>query len=76
MNHIYAEEYANKMRFKGYSDIDKEVSNNCKFVSIVDILVIGSVFGAKIANNIPISILKKSFGILMILISLKMIFSK
>lgn len=39
-------------------------------------LVIGSVFGTKIANNIPISILKKSFGVLMILISLKMIFSK
>ena len=39
-------------------------------------LVIGSVFGAKIANIIPLSILKKAFGILMILISLKMIFSK
>ena len=39
-------------------------------------LVIGSVFGAKIANNIPLSILKKAFGVLMILISLKMIFSK
>lgn len=39
-------------------------------------LVIGSIFGAKIANNIPLSILKKSFGVLMILISLKMIFSK
>lgn len=39
-------------------------------------LVIGSVFGSKIANNIPLSILKKAFGLLMILISLKMIFSK
>lgn len=39
-------------------------------------LVIGSIFGAKIAQNIPISILKKGFGILMVLISLKMIFSK
>ncbi|MFT8315749.1 MAG: sulfite exporter TauE/SafE family protein [Clostridium sp.] len=39
-------------------------------------LVIGSVFGAKIAHVIPLSILKKGFGILMILISLKMIFSK
>lgn len=39
-------------------------------------LVIGSIFGAKIANNIPVSILRKSFGILMILISLRMIFSK
>ena len=39
-------------------------------------LVVGSLFGAKIANNIPLSILKKSFGVLMILISLKMILSK
>ena len=39
-------------------------------------LVIGSIFGAKIANNIPLSILKKAFGILMILISMKIIFSK
>ncbi len=39
-------------------------------------IVIGSVFGAKIANNIPISILKKTFGVLMLLISVKMIFSK
>jgi Predicted permeases len=39
-------------------------------------LVIGSVFGAKIANNIPVSVLKKCFGIVMTLISLKMIFSK
>lgn len=39
-------------------------------------LIIGSIFGAKIANNIPLSILKKCFGVLMILISLKMIFSK
>jgi uncharacterized membrane protein YfcA len=39
-------------------------------------LVIGSVFGSKIANNVPVSILKKSFGVLMILISVKMIFSK
>lgn len=39
-------------------------------------LVIGSVLGARISSNIPLSVLKKSFGILMILISLKMIFSK
>ncbi|MBD7912775.1 MULTISPECIES: sulfite exporter TauE/SafE family protein [Clostridium] len=39
-------------------------------------LVIGSVFGSKIADNVPIPILKKSFGVMMILISLKMIFSK
>lgn len=39
-------------------------------------LVIGSVFGAKIANNIPISLIKKGFAVLMILISMKMLFSK
>ncbi|WP_446898585.1 sulfite exporter TauE/SafE family protein [Clostridium sp. LBM24168] len=39
-------------------------------------LIIGSIFGAKIAHIIPLAILKKSFGLLMILISLKMIFSK
>lgn len=39
-------------------------------------LVLGSMFGAKIAHIIPISVLKKSFGVLMILISIKMIFSK
>lgn len=39
-------------------------------------LLIGSVFGAKMSHSIPLSILQKSFGILMILISLKMIFSK
>ena len=39
-------------------------------------IVIGSVFGAKIANNIPTSILKKVFGVLMLLISVKMILSK
>ncbi|OOM79636.1 hypothetical protein CLPUN_15840 [Clostridium puniceum] len=39
-------------------------------------IVVGSLFGAKIANNIPTLILKKTFGVLMILISLKMIFSE
>jgi uncharacterized protein len=39
-------------------------------------LVIGSIFGAKISQELPTSILKKGFGVLMILISLKMIFSK
>ncbi|OOP74302.1 sulfite exporter TauE/SafE family protein [Clostridium beijerinckii] len=39
-------------------------------------LIVGSVFGAKIANSIPLPILKKIFGVLMILKSLKMIFSK
>lgn len=45
-------------------------------VLIVIFLVIGSVFGSKLAQNLPIDVLRKSFGILMALISLKMIFSK
>ncbi len=45
-------------------------------VLIVIFLVIGSVFGSKLVQNVPIDVLKKGFGILMILISLKMIFSK
>lgn len=45
-------------------------------VLIVIFLVIGSVFGSKLAQNLPIVVLRKGFGILMILISIKMIFSK
>jgi uncharacterized membrane protein YfcA len=44
--------------------------------SIVIFLVIGSVFGTKLAQNLPIEVMKKSFGILMLIISVKMIFSK
>ncbi|EDK35642.1 sulfite exporter TauE/SafE family protein [Clostridium kluyveri] len=36
-------------------------------------LIIGSVFGAKISHIISINILRKLFGILMILISIKLI---
>lgn len=43
---------------------------------IVVFLVLGSVLGAKIASNISTDILRKSFGVLMIIISLKMIFTK
>jgi hypothetical protein len=39
-------------------------------------LIVGSFFGAKVANNVPIAFIKKGFAILMILISIKMIFSK
>ena len=45
-------------------------------ILIVIFLVIGSVFGSKLAQNIPTEVLQKGFGVLMILISLKMIFSK
>ena len=43
---------------------------------IVIFVVIGSVFGSKLAQNLPIDVLRKSFGVLMLLISIKMIFSK
>ena len=43
---------------------------------IVFFLVIGSVFGSKLAQNLPMDVLRKSFGVLMLLISIKMIFSK
>lgn len=39
-------------------------------------LVVGSVFGAKLSNIIPINVMKRLFGILMMLISVKLIFSK
>ena len=45
-------------------------------VLIVIFLVIGSVFGSKLAQNLPVEVMKKSFGILMLIISVKMIFSK
>jgi uncharacterized membrane protein YfcA len=45
-------------------------------ILIVVFLIIGSIWGSKLANNLPVEVLKKGFGILMILISLKMIFSK
>jgi uncharacterized membrane protein YfcA len=45
-------------------------------ILLVVFLVAGSVFGARLAQNLPTDVLKKGFGILMILISLKMIFSK
>ncbi|MFL0198526.1 sulfite exporter TauE/SafE family protein [Clostridium sp. WILCCON 0269] len=39
-------------------------------------LVIGSVFGAKISHIMPVGMLRKLFGILMILISIKLILEK
>ena len=39
-------------------------------------LIAGSVIGTKISHNISLQLLQKGFGILMILISLKMVFSK
>lgn len=45
-------------------------------ILIAIFLIVGSIFGAKLAQQLPISILKKGFGVFMILISIKMIFSK
>ena len=45
-------------------------------ILIVIFLIIGSFFGAKMASAVPIDVLKKLFGILMLLISIKMIVSK
>lgn len=39
-------------------------------------LVIGSVFGAKISQLLPVNVLRRVFGVLMLLISVKLIFSK
>ncbi|MEZ0536949.1 sulfite exporter TauE/SafE family protein [Caldicellulosiruptoraceae bacterium PP1] len=45
-------------------------------IFIIIFLVIGSIFGARIANNIPVSILKKGFALLLAFVSIKMFFSK
>jgi len=45
-------------------------------ILIAIFLVLGSVLGAKIANNISTDLLKKAFGVLMIVISLKMMLTK
>jgi uncharacterized protein len=45
-------------------------------IIIAIFLIIGSIFGAKLSQILPVSILKKGFGVFMILVSLKMIFSK
>lgn len=50
---------------------------NLKFALILAAaFIIGSFFGSKLALNIPQHILKKIFAILLLLVSLKMLFSK
>jgi uncharacterized membrane protein YfcA len=50
---------------------------NIKFAIILAVaFIIGSYFGSKIALNIPQNILKKIFGILLLLVAAKMLFSK
>jgi len=50
---------------------------NLKFALILaGAFIIGSFFGSKLALNMPQHILKKIFAILLLLVSLKMLFSK
>jgi uncharacterized protein len=50
---------------------------NIKFALILAAaFIIGSYFGSKIAINLPQPVLKKIFGILLLLVAAKMLFSK
>ena len=50
---------------------------NIKFALILAVaFIIGSYFGSKLAINIPQPVLKKIFGILLLLVAAKMLFSK
>jgi len=50
---------------------------NIKFALILAAtFIIGSYFGSKLALNIPEPVLKKIFGILLLLVAVKMLFSK
>jgi hypothetical protein len=50
---------------------------NIKFAIILAIFfLVGSYFGSKLALNIPQSVLKKIFGILLLLVAAKMLLSK
>jgi uncharacterized membrane protein YfcA len=50
---------------------------NIRFAIILAMFfLIGSYFGSKLALNIPQSILKKTFGILLLLVAAKMLLSK
>jgi uncharacterized membrane protein YfcA len=50
---------------------------NLKFAMIVAVaFIVGSYFGSKLALNIPQPLLKKIFGVLLLLVAAKMLFSK
>lgn len=50
---------------------------NIKFALILALaFIVGSYFGSKVALNIPQAVLKKIFGILLILVAAKMLLSK
>jgi uncharacterized membrane protein YfcA len=40
------------------------------------VFVIGSIFGSKLAVNIPQAVLKKVFGVFLLLVAIKMLFGK
>jgi uncharacterized membrane protein YfcA len=55
----------------------KEGYVNIKVALILAVaFIIGSYFGSKIALNLPQTVLKKIFGILLLLVAAKMLFSK
>ncbi len=55
----------------------KEGQANLKFALIVAVaFIIGSYFGSKLALNLPQPVLKKIFGVLLLLVAAKMLFSK
>lgn len=50
---------------------------NIKFAIILAVaFIIGSYFGSKLALNLPQSVLKKIFGVLLLLVAAKMLLSK
>jgi len=50
---------------------------NLKYALILAVLfVIGSYFGSKLAIDLPETVLKKIFGILLLVVAIKMLFSK
>jgi uncharacterized membrane protein YfcA len=50
---------------------------NIKFALILALaFIVGSYFGSKFALNLPQTLLKKIFGILLLLVAAKMLFSK
>ena len=50
---------------------------NIKFAIILAVFfLVGSYFGSKLAINIPQNVLKKIFGLLLLLVAAKMLFSK
>lgn len=50
---------------------------NIKFALILAIaFIVGSYFGSKLALNIPASMLKKAFAVLLFIVAVKMMFSK